>query len=304
MFQIAYGAGHYLYTSGRRVSPQFDPYETREWVLNDRVARFFARAAEEYEDVSLLRVDDPAGKKPIEIDMRCIAANNWGADFCLAIHHNAGAKLTKAGGIEAFSYPGSAMGQKYRDAIYESCIAAGGLRGNRAEPKRENELYVLGATVAPAVLMEYGFMDSAADAPEILKEEYARTVAYATMEGIARVAGLKKKQMPQPPEQTYTQEDFIRQVQAAIGAAVDGIAGPETLSKTVTLSRYKNATHPAVAAVQRYLASIGYPQVGEADGIAGELFDTAVKQFQRDNDCWVDGELTARNLSWRKLLGL
>ena len=58
MFQIAYGAGHYLYTSGRRVSPQFDPYETREWVLNDRVARFFARAAEEYEEVSLLRVGE------------------------------------------------------------------------------------------------------------------------------------------------------------------------------------------------------------------------------------------------------
>ena len=102
----------------------------------------------------------------------------------------------------------------------------------------------------------------------------------------------------------YTLEQFIRDVQAACGAAVDGIAGPETLSKTVTLSAYKNRTHRAVEAVQKRLAALGYKQVGEADGIAGAKFTAAVQAFQRDNQCWVDGELTAKNKTWRLLLDM
>jgi N-acetylmuramoyl-L-alanine amidase len=52
---------------------------------------------------------------------------------------------------------------------------------------------VLKNTKMSAVLMEYGFMDSKTDAPVILTEEYAKLVGYATMEAIAKVAGLQKK---------------------------------------------------------------------------------------------------------------
>lgn len=98
--------------------------------------------------------------------------------------------------------------------------------------------------------------------------------------------------------------DFVRQLQLAIGAVPDGIPGPETLSKTPTLSQYRNRKHPAVKPVQQELFRLGYPQVGEADGIAGPKFDLAVKTYQRDHRCWVDGELTAQNKTWRCLLGL
>ena len=103
---------------------------------------------------------------------------------------------------------------------------------------------------------------------------------------------------------SYNRENFIRQVQAACGAKVDGIAGPETLSKTVTVSAHKNYTHPVVSAVQRYLHSLGYTQVGEADGIAGVKFTAAVVAFQEDHHCWVDGEITAGHKTWKTLLGL
>ncbi len=106
------------------------------------------------------------------------------------------------------------------------------------------------------------------------------------------------------PQEIYTQEQFIRDVQKACGAVVDGEAGPVTLSKTITLSRYKNRTHAAVVAVQKRLFALGYTQVGEADGIAGAKFDKAVKAFQKDNGCWVDGEITAKNQTWKKLLGV
>jgi len=194
MFKIAYGAGHNRHTSGKRLPQALDPEQTREWSLNDRVARYFAEAAEKYRDVELLRVDDPAGEAAVDLSGRCRKANEWGADFCLAIHHNAGIGLGAGGGIVAFSYPGSKKGAQYRDAVYDACMEAGGLRGNRSNPKTTADFQVLRQTVAPAVLMEYGFMDSKTDAPVILTDAYAKLVACATMEGIARIAGLVRKQ--------------------------------------------------------------------------------------------------------------
>lgn len=197
-FKIAYCAGHYIDTPGKRVPKSLDKNETREWVLNDRVADHFAKAAAEYEGVELLRTDDPTGKKFIDIPDRCAKANKWGADLYIDMHHNAGIGGGKGGGIEAFSYPGSKKGKKYRDAIYAAVVAAGGLKGNRSQPKKEKAFDSLYLTDMPAVLMEYGFMDSSYDAPIILTDSYAKKVAYGTMEGIAKAAGLKKKPAPAP----------------------------------------------------------------------------------------------------------
>ena len=304
MFKIAYGAGHYLKTAGKRLPKELDPTQTREWTLNDRVARYFAEAAKQYENVELLRVDDPAGTKEITLEERCKVANKWGADMCLAIHHNAGINLGSGGGICAFAYKEGTKAAEYRDEIYDACIAAGGLKGNRYDPKLTANFYVLLHTNAPAVLMEYGFMDSTVDAPIILTEEYSKLVGYATMEGIAKAAGLRKKPVTEDKPVGYTLEQFIRDVQKACGASVDGIAGPETLSKTVTISAQKNRKHAVVKPVQKRLAALGYTMVGEADGIAGNKFTAAVTEYQADNKCWIDGEITAKNKTWKKLLGM
>ena len=104
--------------------------------------------------------------------------------------------------------------------------------------------------------------------------------------------------------ETYTQAQFIRDVQKACGAAVDGIAGQETISKTVTLSATKNSRHAAVKPVQKYLYALGYTEVGAADGVAGVKFTAAVCAFQKANRCWVDGEITAGNKTWKMLLGM
>ena len=102
----------------------------------------------------------------------------------------------------------------------------------------------------------------------------------------------------------YTLMQFVCDVQAAIGAKIDGIAGPETLSKTPTVSRWKNRKHPAVKAVQKRLQVLGYTAVGEADGIAGRKFDSALKKFQREHGCVADGEITAGQKTWRCLLAM
>lgn len=102
----------------------------------------------------------------------------------------------------------------------------------------------------------------------------------------------------------YTLRQFVLDIQTAIGAAADGIVGPETLRKLPTLSRYVNRKHAAVAPVQQRLYALGYTQVGKADGIAGSAFENAVKAFQADINGTVDGEVTAGGQTWRKLLGL
>lgn len=107
------------------------------------------------------------------------------------------------------------------------------------------------------------------------------------------------------PITTYTHKDFVKEIQIAEGQTgkwVDGIAGTRTLALTPTISRYKNRTNACVKPVQKYLYSIGYTEIGKADGIAGEKFDKAVKHYQKDNSCYVDGEITAHNKTWKKLL--
>ena len=106
------------------------------------------------------------------------------------------------------------------------------------------------------------------------------------------------------PAEEYTLTQFVKDVQKATGASVDGIAGQETIGKTVTLSASKNRSHAAVKPVQKRLYALGYTEVGDADGIAGPKFTQAVKRFQKDNGCWVDGEITKGNKTWRKLLGM
>jgi peptidoglycan hydrolase-like protein with peptidoglycan-binding domain len=56
--------------------------------------------------------------------------------------------------------------------------------------------------------------------------------------------------------------------------------------------------------VQKRLIALGYTEVGEADGIAGAKFTSALAHFQQDNGCWVDGVITAKNKTWKKLLGI
>lgn len=99
----------------------------------------------------------------------------------------------------------------------------------------------------------------------------------------------------------YSYMQFVKDVQKALGVTPDGIAGPKTLSATVTISKSQNNHHAAVKPIQQYLNLLGY-DCGTADGIAGANFDSAVKKFQTDKGCTADGEITAKGKTWQKLL--
>ena len=271
MLKIAFCAGHDLSTAGKRVPAALDRAQTREWVLNDRIADGFAEAAAGHPEIQLLRTDDPMGVTTVSIRDRTAKANRWGADLYIDMHHNAGIDLGEGGGLTIFSYPGSQKGSTFRDQVYDSLIAAGAPRGNRSQPLREKKLLSLSRTKMPAILIEYGFMDSPADWEIISDPGFGERMGRATLEAV--LGRLPRQQ-------------FLQQLQGEMP----------------TISATKNRNHRVVAAVQKRLYQLGYSQVGEADGIAGPKFTAAVKAFQKEHGCVVDGELTAGQKTWRELV--
>lgn len=102
---------------------------------------------------------------------------------------------------------------------------------------------------------------------------------------------------------SYTVKQFIKDVQKATGAKVDGIAGKETLSKTVTVSATINNKHAVVKPIQKRLNALGF-DCGTADGIIGKKTSNAICSYQKAKGCVVDGEITAKNRTWQHLLGI
>ena len=195
MFKIALGAGHGFHTAGKRCMKEIDPNETREWWLNDRICDYIENYLEAYDGYELLRLDDSDdGADDVALSTRVAAVNSWGADFYLSVHHNAGVNGGKGGGIVAISYTQSSKESViWRDALYDSLIEHTGLKGNRANPKTVQNLYVLRVSKMPAVLLELGFMDSVTDVPIILTDTYASKCAMAIVDVLVERGGLVKK---------------------------------------------------------------------------------------------------------------
>lgn len=103
----------------------------------------------------------------------------------------------------------------------------------------------------------------------------------------------------------YSLKNFVKDVQSATGSTVDGIAGPKTLAKTITVSAKVNKKHSVVVAIQKRLNALGY-DCGKADGIAGAKFTNAVCSYQKNVLKYktLDGEITKGGKMWKSLLGM
>lgn len=189
---ICLDAGHYLGTPGKRCLKTIDPGETREWTLNARIADRVQAILSSYQ-CATMRVDDVTGKCEVALQARTAKANRAKADVYVSIHHNAGVGGGSGGGISVFVSPrASGQSRRLQQAVYGHTVAATGLKGNRANPMPEKNLYVLTHTQMPAVLGEFGFMDSAADTPVILTETFAQQAAQGIAAALVEVYGLKE----------------------------------------------------------------------------------------------------------------
>lgn len=196
----------------------------------------------------------------------------------------------------------------YRCPSYNSRPDVGGATGSRHTKGQAADIVVDG--VAPAQVAAYaesigvkgiGLYETARDGHFVhIDTRTAKSFWYGQAQAHrATFGGAAAAQTGE----SYTLGQFIREVQKATGAAVDGIAGPSTLAHTVTISKSRNRRHAAVLAIQKRLKALGYP-VGSLDGVAGHKFHDSLVAFQTARGCIADGEATRGGETWQHLLGM
>lgn len=187
--KIVIDAGHGKNTAGKRCLKSLDQNETREWVLNARVADALQTYLQSAGHTTL-RVDDTSGNQDVSLATRVKIANEWKADYYVSIHHNAGINGGSGGGTIVFVYPGtSGKTTKTQEAIYKHTIVRAGLKENRSDGTIAADFYVLRKTIMPACIVECGFMDSTTDIKYILDPEWSRKIALGISEGICEIFG-------------------------------------------------------------------------------------------------------------------
>lgn len=263
MFKLAITAGHIMSTPGKRCLKKIDPNETREWWLNDRIADKIEKMLAEYDGIKIIRTDDTYGKEKIDLATRVKSANNFGADFYLSIHHNAGIKGGSGGGIVAFvKKSANSETLAWQKELYNELIKRTGLKGNRSNPLPKKNYHETKYPKMPAVLLELGFMDSKKDTPIILTDKYATQCAEACVAIIVKKAKLVKKTSVAPT--------------------------PAPSKPTSVKNLKRDMKCDEVRRLQNLLNLLGY-DCGEADGSYGSKTEKAVIAFQKKNKISADG---------------
>lgn len=189
--KIALDAGHGLHTAGRRCLASLDPAQTREWQLNDRIMDKLEGELQGY-NCEVLRVDDTTGAQDVGLSTRVTAANHFGADLYLSMHHNAGIGGGAGGGTVVYHDCSKAWGQELASRLYNRIVAETGLIGNRSSKVIKKGYYVLSNTKMRAYLVENGFMDSAVDVPVIVTDAHADKTVRGILQWLTADLGLTR----------------------------------------------------------------------------------------------------------------
>ncbi len=201
MVKVAYDAGHGKFTAGKR-----SPFDEREWMFNNEVAVAFANRMNQYENVQLLRLDDPKGMRDVPLHERTDKANEWHADVLISFHHNAlGGVWHSGGGVETFVHPQSSKKSKeLQKLIHPAIVKAMGLKDRGM---KEQNLHMLRESNMPSILTEGGFMDSTADIVVMRDKNRLKAQGEAVADAVAKYFGLKLKQVVKAAN---TQKEEIR----------------------------------------------------------------------------------------------
>lgn len=187
MIKIALDAGHGIHTAGKRT-----PDGEREWTINDKVLRAAEAKLNKYQNVQLLRLDDPTGKMDVPLKTRTDKANEWGADALASIHHNALAgRWGSHGGVETYVQQGASKASFDIAAIIQPKIVEE--MGLRDRGIKQANLHMTRESNMPAILTEGGFMDSLTDISSLRSEAKLKSQGEAIADGMAAYYKLKPK---------------------------------------------------------------------------------------------------------------
>jgi N-acetylmuramoyl-L-alanine amidase len=188
MLKISVSAGHGFNTPGKRT-----PDGMPEWYFNSVVVKYLMAALAEYDNVAVIRLDDPTGVQDIPLTIRSDCSNAWGADIHIDVHANAfGNDWNDANGIETFI-------NNFFEA--ESEILANEVQNNLIETTKlknrgvkAGNLHMLREVKAKVkILVEAGFMTNQKEAALLKSDEYRKTVANAILDAIVTIYSLKKR---------------------------------------------------------------------------------------------------------------
>ncbi|QUW22399.1 N-acetylmuramoyl-L-alanine amidase [Sporosarcina sp. Marseille-Q4063] len=247
MIKIAIDAGHGLNTPGKRA-----PSGEREWTFNNKVALAAISRLNTFQNVQLLRLDDPTGAVDVLLKTRTDRANAWNADVLVSIHHNAylGA-WGPHGGVETYTLPGASQNSQDMAALVHPLVVK--TMGLRDRGKKMLNLHMLRESKMPAILVEGGFMDSTTDIKVLLDNQKLKEQGEAIAEGLAIFYKFKLQEGGSSDRKVYKYGD--------IG--------------------------PAIGTLQKDLNKLGNKLV--VDNSFGPAVLAAVKAFQKENGLAVDG---------------
>ncbi|WHY76989.1 N-acetylmuramoyl-L-alanine amidase [Neobacillus sp. WH10] len=125
------------------------------------------------------------------LSQRTNEANNWGADYYLAIHINAADG--SAQGYEDYIY--SKLSDSSTTAIYQGIIHGEVIKMNQLKDRgrKKANFHVLRESAMPAFLSENGFIDNTHDAALLKQASWRQNVAQGHANGIAIAFNLKSK---------------------------------------------------------------------------------------------------------------
>lgn len=198
MIKVTIAAGHggwkdfvkKLYTTPGKRTPDGVP----EWIYNDKVVRAFINFLSHYQDVAILRLDDPTGKTDVPLKERSDRSNSWGADIHIDVHHNAQDHIwdNVGFGIETYVYPNaSENSRRLASLVHPKYVKAMGLKDRGI---KESNLHMLREVKCPAILTEGGFMDSKIDVAAMNDDAKLKAQGEAIAQGVVEFFNLKKKE--------------------------------------------------------------------------------------------------------------
>ena len=311
MTRIVLSAGHGYNTAGRRTTKGLATPQMREWEMNSRIVEKVMDKLDEY-DVEVLRVDDPTGAKDISLPTRVKNANAFKADIYCSFHHNAGINGGNGGGLTVLTYSDSDKHTNLRNMLYDSLIKAGGIKGNRSDPKyAKPSLYELKATNMVSVLVEHGFMDSSVDVPIIVTDDYAEKMANGWIDFFEKYLGIKKKPIAIKPVVKPIDKITVLEFQKAAIAdgfkfpkyGADGKWGNECVAVAKKNSVKLRCVGKSYSYKYKNLTKLVQKAVGSTvDGLYGEDTYADVVRFQKSKGLYADGVVGLN--TWRAILGV
>jgi N-acetylmuramoyl-L-alanine amidase len=189
MAKIILDAGHGFHTSGKRT-----PDGKREWSFNNIQLLYCRKFLEQYENVEILRTDDPTGTTDVPLDTRVRLANNFNGDIFVSFHNNAlGSVFKEHEGMETFIFPNSVKSKPFQKVVHPLLLSE---TKNKDRGMKEANFQVLRETKMASILLESFFMDSKTDYKKLINETYLQKTGEAVAKSLVKYFDLKLKVKP------------------------------------------------------------------------------------------------------------